>query len=155
MDIFTVSFFGHRDFNEHNKYEKILIEVITDLINKYDYVDFLVGRNGEFDIYISSLLRNIKKEYKNNFSIILVLPYLTAEYKNNKNSFEKYYDEIQIYEKSLVSHFKASIKIRNCEMINKSDLIIFYVERKSGGAFDAIRYANKKNKDIETIPNFV
>ena len=119
--------------------------------NKYDYVDFLIGRNGEFDIYISSLLRNIKKEYKNNFSIILVLPYLTAEYKNNKNSFEKYYDEIQIYEKSLVSHFKASIKIRNCEMINKSDLIIFYVERKSGGAFDAIRYANKKNKDIINI----
>ena len=119
--------------------------------NKYDYVDFLIGRNGEFDIYISSLLRNIKKEYKNNFSIILVLPYLTAEYKNNKNSFEKYYDEIQIYEKSLVSHFKASIKIRNCEMINKSDLIIFYVERKSGGAFDAIRYSNKNYKDIINI----
>ena len=151
MDIFTVSFFGHRDFNEHNKYERILIDIITDLINKYDYVDFLVGRNGEFDIYISSLLRNIKKDYKNNFSIILVLPYLTAEYKNNKKSFEKYYDEIQIYEKSLVSHFKASIKIRNCEMINKSDLIISYVERKSGGAFDAIRYANKKNKDIINI----
>ena len=33
-------------------------------------------------------------------------------------------------------------------MIEKSDLVIVYVERQSGGAYAAMRYAEKLNKQI-------
>ena len=57
MNTFTVSFFGHRDFSEHYLYEDKLIEIIKDLIRTKEYVEFLVGRNGEFDIFATSCVR--------------------------------------------------------------------------------------------------
>ena len=49
LEIFTVAFFGHRYIDNPFKVEELLEEQIRKLINEKEYVDFLVGRNGEFD----------------------------------------------------------------------------------------------------------
>lgn len=61
MNTYTVSFFGHRDFCEHHKCEEKLEEIIHSAISSHKYVNFLVGRNGEFDIFVSSVIKRIKK----------------------------------------------------------------------------------------------
>ena len=149
MNIYTISFFGHRDFYEHHKCENKLILIIKDLINTKEYVEFLIGRNGEFDTFISSIIREIKNStWDKNSALTLVLPYATSEYINNKESFDKYYDEVEICRSSSTAHYKSAIQIRNKEMVNRSDLIIFYVEQNYGGAYQTLEYAKKLNKNF-------
>ena len=95
MEVFTVSFFGHRQSDYLLFAEKALEKIIRDFICSKEYVEFLVGRNGEFDLLVASVIRKCKRELRDdNSSLVLVLPYVTAEYKSNAESFQSYYDEI-------------------------------------------------------------
>lgn len=49
LNTFRVSFFGHRDFYEHKKCENVLKEILEEILENKEYVEFFVGRNGEFD----------------------------------------------------------------------------------------------------------
>lgn len=104
-----------------------------------------MGHNGDFDTLASSVIRReISSNDYGNASLILVLPYQTAEYLNNADSFKAYYNEVELCEKSADAHFRAAIQIRNRYMIDRSDLVVCYVERTVGGAYSsALRYAEK------------
>lgn len=149
MEFYTVAFFGHRDFYAHYQCEKRLIPILKELIRTKEYVDFLVGRNGEFDIFASSCVKRAKNElWDCNSSLVLVLPYPTAEFRNNEKYFEDFYDEIQVCEKSSVAHYKSAIQIRNKDMVDRADLIICYIEHNKGGAYQTMQYAIKSGKRI-------
>ena len=112
-------------------------------------MEFLVGRNGEFDIFATSCVRKAKQElFNGNSSLILYLPYSSAEYENNREYFENFYDEIYVCEKASRAHYKAAIQIRNKEMVEQSDLVVCYIKNKGGGAYKAIQYAYKQEKDV-------
>lgn len=97
MEIYTVSFFGHRKIDNALQIETKLEEIITNLIQTKEYVEFLVGREGEFDILASSVVKKVKEQNDyGNCSLILVLPYMKAEFRNNEKSFLEYYDDIEI-----------------------------------------------------------
>ena len=135
LEIFTVAFFGHRYIDNPFKVEELLEEQIRRLIDEKEYVDFLVGRNGEFDQCVSSTVLRVRKNYRNdNSSLVLMLSYPTAEYINNQNYFEDYYSDIEISYAASKAHPKAAIQIRNREMVDRADLIICYIEHNEGGA---------------------
>ena len=99
MNTFTVSFFGPRQIDRPFEAEERLEKIIRELIRNKEYVEFLVGRNGEFDQMAASTVRRVKKAVDDaNSALVLVLPYMTAEYSNNKESFEDYYDNIEIFD---------------------------------------------------------
>ena len=149
MDIFTVSFFGHREIENASEVEYRLENVIRDLIKHKEYVDFLVGREGEFDLLSASVIRRVAKAYDyGNSSLVLVLPYLKADYRDNEQNFREYYNEIEICSKSASSHFKAAIQIRNRYMVDRSDLVVCCIQRKSGGAYKTLMYAEKQGRKI-------
>ena len=149
MKIYTVSFFGHRYIENICEIERKIEEIIRELICGNEYADFLVGRDGEFDQLVSSTVKRMKNEmgYSNN-SLIWVMPYDKAEYENNRENFEKYYDEIEVCYESSIAHPKSAIQIRNRRMIDRSDLVIFYVRHNSGGAYKTMEYAIKIGKRI-------
>ena len=142
LDIFTVAFFGHRYIDNPLKVEELLEEQIRKLINEKEYVDFVVGRNGEFDQCVSSTVLRVRKNVRDdNSALVLVLPYPTAEYLNNEEYFYNYYTDVEIsYEASKV-HPKSAIQIRNREMVDRADLIICYIEHEKGGAWQTVQYA--------------
>lgn len=106
MNIFTVSFFGHRQISNPLDVDNALVEEIKSLIRSKDYVEFLVGRNGDFDIMAASAVRRAQKELDyGNSSLVPVLPYTTKEYRENTAKFENYYNEIEICRQSADSHF--------------------------------------------------
>lgn len=149
MDIMKCAFFGHRDFSEHLKIEEKLSVLIKRVLKNSEYVEFCVGRNGEFDKFVSSVILRVRKEYgEENSVLILNLPYCTADYINNRRGYEDFYDEIRICEKASNTYFKSAIQIRNREMVDYADIIICYVERKTGGAYNAIKYAEKQGKTV-------
>lgn len=149
MEIYTVSLFGHRELSNGIEIEKQLYKLVRELICEKEYVEFLVGRNGDFDTLSSSVIRRAMRDSDyGNAAHTLVLPYQTAEYMNNIDSFMQYYSDVEICEQSAAAHFKAAIQIRNRVMIDRSDLVICYVEHKSGGAYKALRYARKQGKAV-------
>ena len=145
INIYTVSFFGHRKLYDLQRIDKHLEKILKDMIRKKEYISFLIGRSGEFDEYVASIIKCVQKEVgKNNNDITLVLPYTVS----NLEYYEKYYDNIIIPESVEGVHPKAAITLKNRWMIEQSDLLIIAVERKKGGAFSAMKYAEKQNKKI-------
>lgn len=54
MQFFTVSFFGHRQIDNFFEIELLLEKLIRELMLSKEYVEFLVGRDGDFDQLVSS-----------------------------------------------------------------------------------------------------
>lgn len=149
LEIYTVAFFGHRYIDNILKVEEQLEDHIRKLLQEHEYVDFLVGRNGDFDQCVSSSVLRVRKNFRDdNSSLILVLPYPTSEYINNEQYFEEYYSDVEISFEASKAHPKSAIQIRNREMVDRADLIICYIENKNGGAWQTIKYAMEKDKNI-------
>ena len=156
MNPYTVSFFGHRQIDNVFVIEQRLETMIRELLTTKEYVEFLIGRDGEFDQLVASTVRRCKRVIRDdNSALVLILPYTTAEYQNNKQSFHEYYDEIEICAESAQRHFKSAHQIRNRSMVDRSDLVIFCVEHNSGGAYQTMQYAKKTNANIINVPDVI
>lgn len=150
MKIFTVSFFGHRQLENAIELEQKLETVVRQLLLEKEYVEFLVGRDGEFDLLAVSVIRRCKREVRNdNSSLVWVLPYETADHRNNCEAYLDYYDEIEIADTA--GHYKSAFQTRNRRMVDRSDLAIFCVQRKTGGAWQTMNYALRANKNVWNI----
>ena len=146
IDTYTVSFFGHRIIEQPLLIEQSLEELIGSLLRSKEYVEFLVGRNGDFDQLVSSAICRCKREIReDNSAHVWVLPYATADYRDNEEDYRAYYDEIEVFD-SVGKHFKAAFQARNRNMVDRADLVVFYVERNEGGAYQTMRYAIQQGK---------
>ena len=86
MNLYAVSFFGHRQIDNVFVIEQRLEMMIRKLLVSKEYVEFLVGRDGEFDQLVASTVRRCKRAIRDdNSALVLVLPYATAEYRNNES----------------------------------------------------------------------
>lgn len=56
MNLFAVSFFGHREVDDPFVIEQQLEAIIRELLHTKEYVEFLVGRDGEFD-HMTSIIK--------------------------------------------------------------------------------------------------
>lgn len=153
LDVFTVSFFGHRKMNNPFQAEHRLQLLIRNLLIEKEYVEFLVGRDGDFDQLVASTIR---LEWsagwgKSNSEMNWVQAYPSAVYAHNTDSFDDYYSNVELCAEAADAHPKAAIQIRNRHMVDRSDLVVFYVERQQGGAFQAMRYAVKVGKEIVNL----
>ena len=152
MDIYTVSFFGHREVERAAEIESKLNKLLHDLITQKEYVEFLIGRDGEFDLLAASSIRRAVKQYGyGNTSIILVLPYMKAEYRDNEQNYLSYYDEVEICSESSNAHYKSAIQVRNRCMVDRSDLVVCCIQHKSGGAYRTMQYAEKQGKQVRNL----
>ena len=145
LHTYTVSFFGHRMIEDPLLIEQRLETLIRKLLKEKEYVEFLVGRDGEFDQIVSSVIRRCKRSVRDdNSAHVWVLPYPTAEFRDNEEAFREYYDEIEICGASAGSHFKGAFQARNRAMVDRSGLVVFCIQRESGGAWQTMKYAKKQ-----------
>ena len=155
MEVYTVSFFGHREIENALEVERKLEAKITELIQTKQYIEFLVGREGEFDILAASVVKRVKKQMDyGNCSLIWVLPYMKAEYRDNKQYYLSYYDEVEICSESSNAHYKSAIQVRNRCMVDRSDLVVCCIQHKSGGAYRTMQYAKKQGKQVRNMADY-
>lgn len=149
MKIYTVSFFGHRYIDNFHIVEDRLDKLIRRLLTEHEYVEFLVGRDGDFDQLVSSSVRRCKRTIRDdNSALVWVMPYETAEYRDNEDAFHNYYDDVEVCSASAGGHFKGAHQTRNREMVDRADLILCYIERENGGAWRTVQYAMKQGKTV-------
>ena len=153
LNIYTVAFFSHRYIDNPLNVEELLEIEIRKLIKEKEYVEFLVGRNGDFDRCVTSAVLRVRKNVRaDNSSLVLILPYPTAEYLNNEQYFHDYYTDVEISYEASKAHPKSAIQIRNREMVDRANLVICYIEENRGGALKTVQYAIRKGKDIIKLP---
>ena len=151
MDMFPyrVSFFGHRTLYSIRDLEKKLEDIVDTLIRNHQFVEFYVGRNGDFDISVASVIKRVQHRVgEETCALILTLPYVVKDIEY----YEKYYGEVIVPVEGK-QHFKAAITKRNEWMIENSDLVITYVQENSGGAYKAMKYAQSKGVKVLNIGN--
>ena len=68
MNIYTVCFFGHRYIERGTEIENRLDKLLHDLITQKEYVDFLIGRDGDFDLLASAAIKQIGRGTRLNSS---------------------------------------------------------------------------------------
>lgn len=143
-EIYRVALFGHRTLYSLRSVEEKLAPLVEELLRTKEYVEFYIGRHGEFDEFAASVIKRAQKKIRDDNSImILTLPYSNKDIEY----YEDYYDEIIIPDIGR-AHPKNAITLRNRWMVDTADLIIAYVERVSGGAYKAILYAEKQQKTV-------
>lgn len=149
LNIYTVSFFGHRSIERASEVENRFDKLLHELITQKEYVEFLIGRDGEFDLLASAAIKRAIREYGyGNTHFTLVLPYMKAEYRYNEKEYLGYYDEVEICAESADAHPKSAIQIRNRSLVDRSDLVVCCIQHKSGGAYKTLQYAEKQDKHI-------
>ncbi len=153
LEITSVTFFGHRYIDRFAFAERKIAQIIDELLMIKPYVEFLIGRDGDFDQIVSSCIRRAKEKHgSHNCAHTLVLPYMTAEFRDNQESFYDYYDEVEIASDMLgKTHFKSVFQQRNRSMVDRAEMVFFYIDHKSGGAYQTYQYALKQGKTVINI----
>lgn len=150
MKAFTVCLFGHRIIHNIIAVEEALDQEVRRLLFEKEYVEFLIGRDGDFDLLAASVIKRCKQAVcTDNSSLVWVLPYVTADLRDNEDAYLKYYDEIEIFEAG--SHYKAAFQKRNKSMVDRSHLVICCIDHRYGGAYQAVHYAQMTGKVIINV----
>lgn len=148
MEIYRVSFIGHREVDDFLFVEDQVDSVVRELISTKEYVEFYVGRNGEFDTLVASVIKRVKREIgEYNSSLILVIPYPVADIE----AYENYYDEVEYPRELHNVHFKSAIAKRNEWLVENSDMLIAYVVRDYGGAAHCLNKAIERRIKIKRV----
>ena len=132
----TCCFFGHREVT-HNIKDK-LTEIIEKLITEDGVTEFFVGNQGQFDIMVYSVLKELKAKYPQ-IRYTVVLAYLPDEH------IKDVYGENTLFPDGLESVPKRfAISKRNDWMIQQSAFAVCYVYKITGGAAKFREKAEKK-----------
>lgn len=139
--------FGHR-----NVFENINVELdnAIETAIQQECELFYTGAMGEFDSLFSSAVRKAKKAHPR-IKLICVKPYMTNDVNKDKDYYAVLYDAVIIPDELAGIHYKAAIKARNRWIVDHSDIVIGYTTHNHGGAYEALQYARRNDKQIITL----
>ena len=136
-----ITFCGHSNFCKSVIYMPIVLEMLEQM-SKDEQIDFYLGGYGRFDEFAYECAATFKQKHANT-GIFLITPYLDRKrfFQNEK------YDAV-IYPELEKVPLRFAISYRNKWMADKADLIIAYVNRSWGGAYQMYKYAESHKKTI-------
>lgn len=133
-----ITFCGHSDFMVNEKFEAALMQHLEDRAG--DDAVFYLGGYGGFDDFALACAKKYKAKHPK-AELFFITPYLhTAQADSAIDG--TIYPEIE----NKLPRF--AIVYRNRWMIDRADLVIAYVDRCWGGAYQTYRYALSRGKEI-------
>lgn len=145
--MFRCTFSGHAEV--YADIGKALDNAIELCLKNAEDVVFYVGDRGEFDRMAASAVRAAKCRHKEkNIVLYLVEPYMSTRINRDKDYLTECYDSIIIPAELMGVHPKSAITKRNRLMVDWCDVLIAYVYRDFGGAYQTLQYAKREGKQI-------
>ena len=141
------TFAGHGDYTYGKDTYQKMISCIKQLICEKNISEFWVGSYGSFDSLAIITVSDLKEIYPH-IKLRLVVPYMTSFIIKHKAKCEEMFDEVIIPDICEKIPKCAYIPLCNQYMVDKSDVLICFVKKESGGALKTFQYALKKNKEI-------
>lgn len=147
-----IAFFGHSDFCEGTKYKEKMITTIESLVENKT-VEFYLGNYGGFDKFCYNCCREYKTKNEKS-SLVFVTPYIDSGYHARLKSASESYDLI-IYPEIESKPKRFAIVYRNRFMVESADVIICYIKRNRGGAYQAVKYAKRLGRTIINLAEII
>ena len=142
------SCFGHREIENTPKLHQRILNAYCKLIAQ-GYNVFLFGGFGDFDYLCWEIVSDLKKEHPNIQRI-----YCLSDPRHERPLKRPKYLKREDFEQFIYLDMKFDwwyqrIYFRNCEMIDRSSAILFYVNHsQKSGAYKAYQYATKKKDKL-------
>lgn len=148
----SCSVFGHSKIEITKELENNLKSAFEMLITQEKVKYFYFGGFGEFDDLCWQIVTSLKGKYTNIKRIFCLSdPRHQRLSKRPKWLKDEDYEEI-IYLDLDFDYWYTRIYYRNCEIIDRSDIVVFYVNHtEKSGAYKALQYAKRKEKQIINI----
>ena len=148
----SCSCFGHNKINVSKHLKEKLMSIFKELISKENVKYFYFGGFGEFDDLCHSIITELKNEHPEIYRIFCLSdPRQQRLSKRPKWLKDEDYEEITYLDLNF-DYWYTRIYYRNCEIIDRSDFVVFYVNHtEKSGAYKALQYAIKKKKQIINI----
>ena len=144
QELHICTFIGH-SFVFSATVENRLKDEIEAYLAGIDEASFYVGGRGEFDGMAAAAVRVAKARHKDKkIQLYRIEPYFHAGLNRDKDFNEKLYDGIIIPQELIGVHPKAAIHKRNRWMCDQAELLIAFVCRDFGGAYETLQYAERK-----------
>lgn len=147
------SFTGHRIIPGSSELrEKLRLEIIK-LIDK-GVTDFYNGGALGFDTVCALDIITLKENF--DIKLHLILPCKDQDEKwtvNQRNAYSFILDNADSIEYVSEKYENGCMQVRNKLLVDKSDIIIAYCKRQSGGSYFTVKYAEKIGKEIINIAN--
>lgn len=151
----TITFVGHSVVPSTSELKNIVKEHLRSNIINADTVVCYVGGYGDFDKICACACRELKNDFFN-LEVVYVTPYINLsaqlkikEMKNLGLCDSSVYPPIENVPP------KFAISKRNEWMITNADLVLAYVNRNYGGAYQSLRMAKRKKKKIINLFDYV
>ena len=143
------SCFGHLKIDITEELEKNTEKLFESLVVNENVGNFFFGGFGLFDDLCWQVVTKLKQKYPHIKRIFCLHdPRLQRIDKRIKYFNEEDYEEF-IYLDLSFDYWYTRIYYRNCEMINQSDFVVFYIRNtNNSGAYKAYKYAVKQKKQI-------
>ena len=140
----TICVSGHRYLGkdlDKKRVEGFLIKLIEKGFNT-----FLIGMALGFDTLCFQILERLKE--KNDIKIIACVPCPEQPSKFNQKQKEEYFRLLSVADEKVVLNEEYTpycMQKRNEFMVDNSFAVLCYLNRNSGGTFNTVSYAKKKN----------
>lgn len=150
MSVKSCAFFGHRHMVAE-QYRDKLLQIVTDLIENKGVIQFYSGFRGNFDVYCSRIIYELKERYPQ-IKNTKVLSYMPAVYDDPDyvDKLPEYFDDSVYLLEKRVPQRLAILETNKC-LVDKVDYIVAGVTLHGGGAYSALEYAYKRKKPIISI----
>ena len=147
-NIESCSFFGHSEINvSDNLITRTTLEIEKVLISGCRL--FYFGGLGRFDWLCHKIVTSFMQKYNGIKRIFCLIDERHLNIKKKPKYLRNNDYEDFVYFTTEYYGFYKRIYFRNCEIINNSDFIIFYVEeREESGAYKTFKHAQKKKKSF-------
>ena len=144
-----ITFCGHGDFTATADRENRLLTLLEFYADD-SHTELLLGGYGNFDAFAFRCGKILQRKHPN-VSLIFVTPYMITDQKMG-NSTQKgaEYDQI-IYPPLENVPPRYAIIHRNRYMVEQADLVIAYITRSRGGAYQTYQHAQRKHKKIHNL----
>lgn len=145
--------FGHSSIKITRELEEKIFIVIEQLINQ-GCESFYFGGFGIFDELCHKVVSQLKATYTHIKRIFCL-----SDPRHLRTSKRPLWLKSENYEDFVYLNLDFDwwyrrIYFRNCAMIDKSDIVLFYVEkRENSGAYKTFKYAMKRKKKIINLCN--
>lgn len=148
----TCSLFGHNEIEVTNELKQNSTNLFIDMIENKNVNCFYFGGLGQFDDLCWQIITGLKTRYKDIVRVFcLADPRHQRLSKRPKWLKNEDYEEI-VYLELDFDYWYTRIYYRNCEIVNRSDYVVFYVNHTKGsGAYKAMQYAIKHKKSIINV----
>lgn len=142
------AFSGHRNLNDY-KFDYLNLDKVIENLMREGVKNFYCGMAVGFDLACAESVLQFKDKY--GAKLIACVPCPTQAKKFTQNSKDRYYSVLDKCDEIITvsdSYRLGCMHERDRLLVDRCDVLVCFLKKKSGGTYYTVNYAKSQNKEI-------